>query len=51
MEEKSKERNKTFASPRHKWLLIKMDQKYCGRAWTGLIWFRTGTLGRLLWTR
>jgi hypothetical protein len=28
------------------WIL----QKWCGKVWTGFIWLRTGTSGRLLWS-
>ena len=32
-------------------MLKGMLKKYHGSAWTGLIWLRTGTSGRLLWTQ
>jgi len=28
-----------------------MLKKYHGNSWTGLIWLRAGTSGRLLWTQ
>jgi hypothetical protein len=32
-------------------ILERVLGKFCGKEWTGCIWLRTGTSGRLLWTR
>jgi hypothetical protein len=42
-----------FERPRRRWECnIKVDLKeLCGRLWTGLVWFRIATSGRLLLSR
>jgi hypothetical protein len=45
------EGKRPLGRPRHRWVNnIKMDLRYSGVLWTGLIWLRAGTSGMLLWT-
>jgi hypothetical protein len=40
---------KPLGKPRRRWVDdIKMDLRYDGMVWIGLIWLRIGTCGRLL---
>jgi hypothetical protein len=44
------EGKRPLVRPRHRWvqLLRSILERYDGVLWTGLIWLRIGTIGRLL---